>query len=190
MAARATLALKAGEWFRRGRLLMVSPVHGDYRRCQAEIPLIVLSKLPRPALSITGRLLHTLQASLLDLADLITDEPPALHVAMQLSQRVGRYWFALGRAQIFKAPGGLLQLGIEAADAQPDQRCFHSVDNPSLLSDEALALAVGQLGVETVGLGAPVLARHGYARCVDNVGLDAACSKPARQPETVPAGLK
>jgi hypothetical protein len=32
-----------------------------------------------------------------------------------------------------------------------------------------------QLGVETVGLGAPMLARHGYARCVDNVGLDAAC---------------
>jgi hypothetical protein len=27
---------------------MVSPVHGDYRRCQAETPLIVLSKLPRP----------------------------------------------------------------------------------------------------------------------------------------------
>jgi hypothetical protein len=25
---------------------------------------------------------------------------------------------------------------------------------------------------------------------VDNVGLDAACSKPARQPETVPAGFK
>src|SRR6202022_4756622 len=50
-AARATFALKAGEWFRRGRLLMVSPVHGDYRRCQAEIPLIVLSKFPRPALT-------------------------------------------------------------------------------------------------------------------------------------------
>jgi hypothetical protein len=29
---------------------MVSPVHGDYRRCQAEIPLIALSKFPRPAL--------------------------------------------------------------------------------------------------------------------------------------------
>jgi hypothetical protein len=42
--------LKAGEWFRRGRLLMVSPVHGDYRRCQAEIPLIVLFGFPRPAL--------------------------------------------------------------------------------------------------------------------------------------------
>src|SRR6201981_1621365 len=51
MAARATFALKAGEWFRRGRLLMGSPVHGDYRRYQAEIPLIALSKFPRPALS-------------------------------------------------------------------------------------------------------------------------------------------
>src|SRR5271170_5458776 len=54
-AARATFALKAGEWFRRGRLLMVSPVHGDYRRYQAEIPLIALSKFPRPALSAQAR---------------------------------------------------------------------------------------------------------------------------------------
>src|SRR5712664_861902 len=50
-AASATFALKAGEWFRRGRLFMVSPVHGDYRRYQAEIPLIVLSRFPGPALT-------------------------------------------------------------------------------------------------------------------------------------------
>src|SRR5882757_8374357 len=50
-AARATFALKAGEWFRRVRLLMVSPVHGDYRRCQAETPLIVLFRFPGPALT-------------------------------------------------------------------------------------------------------------------------------------------
>src|SRR5260370_28850424 len=162
-----------------------------------------------------------LQANILDLRYLITDQPTTLHVATQLSQRVGRYWLVLGRAQIFKASGGLLQLGIEAADAEPDQRCFHSVDNPSLLSDEALALAVGplgifvlgrrdrhhlaviplaphpadegafeQLGVAPVGLGAPVLARYGYARCVDDVGLDAACPQPARQPETIPASLE
>src|ERR1700738_3020498 len=48
-AARATFALKAAEWFRRGRLLMVSPVHGDYRRCQAETPLIALFKFAEPA---------------------------------------------------------------------------------------------------------------------------------------------
>jgi hypothetical protein len=43
--------LNAGVWFRRGRLLMVSPVRGDYRRCQAETPLIVLCRFPGPALS-------------------------------------------------------------------------------------------------------------------------------------------
>src|SRR6202022_2582133 len=58
-AARATFALKAAEWFRRGRLLMVSPVHGDHRRCQAEIPLIVLSKFPRPALYPSGALVKS-----------------------------------------------------------------------------------------------------------------------------------
>jgi hypothetical protein len=50
MAARATFALKAAEWFRWGRLFIVSPVHGDYRRCQAEIPLIALCRFPGPAL--------------------------------------------------------------------------------------------------------------------------------------------
>jgi hypothetical protein len=29
---------------------MASPVHSDYRRCQAEIPLIVLCRFPEPAL--------------------------------------------------------------------------------------------------------------------------------------------
>src|SRR4029453_15965124 len=140
---------------------------------------------------------------------------------MPLTQRIGRNWFVLGRAQICQPPGGLLQLGIEAADAEPDQRCFHSVDNPGLLSDKTLTLAVGplgiflldcrdhdhlavitlaaqpaeknafeQLGVETVGLGAAMLARYRYARCMDNVGLDAACPQPACEPETVPASLE
>ena len=85
-------------------------------------------------------------------ADLITDEPPALHVAMQLSPRVGRQRFALGRAQIFEAlRRPCCSVGIEAADAQPDQRCFHSVDNPRSLSDEALALAVRPLGIFVLG---------------------------------------
>jgi len=34
---------------------MVSPVRGDYRRCQAETPLIDLSKFAEPALSICER---------------------------------------------------------------------------------------------------------------------------------------
>src|SRR5450759_3009907 len=51
MAASATLALKAGVWFRRGLLLIVSPVRGYHRRYQAETPLIDLFKFAEPALS-------------------------------------------------------------------------------------------------------------------------------------------
>ncbi|HYS43877.1 MAG TPA: hypothetical protein VEM32_07860, partial [Geobacteraceae bacterium] len=49
-AAKATLALKVGVWFRRGRLDMVLLlIRGDLRRCQAEIPLIPLFRFAEPA---------------------------------------------------------------------------------------------------------------------------------------------
>src|ERR1035437_1255002 len=54
MAASATLALKADVWFRRGLLLIVSPVRGYHRRYQAETPLIGLFKFASPALISTG----------------------------------------------------------------------------------------------------------------------------------------
>ena len=51
MAESATFALKAGVWFRRGRLFMVSPDSRAYRaRRQAETPLSVLFKFASPAL--------------------------------------------------------------------------------------------------------------------------------------------
>jgi hypothetical protein len=48
--------LKAGVWFRRGLLLIVSPVRGYYRRYQAETPLIDLFKFASPALQVTASL--------------------------------------------------------------------------------------------------------------------------------------
>jgi hypothetical protein len=51
MAARATFDLNTGVWFRRGRLLIVSPVRGHHRRYQAETPLIPLSRFAEPALT-------------------------------------------------------------------------------------------------------------------------------------------
>jgi hypothetical protein len=45
-------------------------------------------------------------------------------------------------------------------------------------------------GRSAVGLGAPVLARYGYARCMDDMGLDVARPEPARQPEAVTADLE
>src|ERR1035437_9027811 len=53
MAARATFDLNTGVWFRRGRLLIVSPVRGHHRRYQAETPLIPLSRFAEPALNDT-----------------------------------------------------------------------------------------------------------------------------------------
>src|SRR5215470_11672575 len=94
-----------------------------------------------------GRMFDTFQPGILDLPDLFADQSTALYISAQFSQRVGRYWLVLGRTQMFKTLGSLLDFGIEAADAEPAQRCFHPVDDPSLLSDETLALAVGSLGI-------------------------------------------
>src|SRR5260370_34721411 len=59
MAVKATLALKAGVWFRRVRFVMISPDSRQPRcRCQAENPLIVLSRFPEPALSFIERIEH------------------------------------------------------------------------------------------------------------------------------------
>jgi hypothetical protein len=50
-AASAIFALKAGVWFRRARLLIVSPdSRAHLARRQAETPLIALFRFPRPAL--------------------------------------------------------------------------------------------------------------------------------------------
>src|SRR6516162_11112109 len=49
-AASATFALKAGVWFRRARLVIVSPdSRVNLARRQAETPLIVLCRFPEPA---------------------------------------------------------------------------------------------------------------------------------------------
>src|SRR5271168_3906784 len=50
--------------------------------------------------------------------------------------------------------------------------------------------AFEQLGVETVGLRSPMLARHRHTRGVNDVGLDAARLEPACQPEAVTASLE
>ncbi len=48
------------------------------------------------------------KASSLDVPDLTAEEPAALHVVLEFSQRVGRDRFAVGRAQAVEAFDGLL----------------------------------------------------------------------------------
>jgi hypothetical protein len=96
--------------------------------------------------------IETHQACLLNLPDLIPDEPSALHVATQLSQRVRRYWFVLRRAQIFKAPGGTLGLnyiGLVAPAISAIQALSSEVQN--LIAEvqgfaQSFTSAVGNFG--------------------------------------------
>src|SRR5262249_39930770 len=60
----------------------------------------------------------------------------------------------------------------------------------SLAAHPAEEGAFELFGVEAVGLGAPVLARHRHARGMNDVGLDTALSEPPGEPEAVPAGLE
>jgi hypothetical protein len=54
MVASATLALKAGVWFRRGRLFIVSLDSLAQRARSAETPLIVLFRFLKPALGFSS----------------------------------------------------------------------------------------------------------------------------------------
>ena len=158
---------------------------------------------------------------LLDLPDLIIDEPTAFHVATQLSHVLGGIGSPSGVRKPSRRSAAFFSLGLKPRMPSRTNAAFIRLTIRALLSNEALALAVGplgifvldrrdrhhlavitlaaqpaekgafeQLGIETVSLGAPVLARYGYTRCVNDVGFDAACLEPARQPETVPASLE
>src|SRR5262249_17938568 len=82
-----------------------------------------------------------------DLPYLLDNELLSREVALQLRERIGWDRLALGRAQMFQALRRLLELGIEAADAEPRQRRLDAVDDGGLLANEGLALAVRALGI-------------------------------------------
>jgi hypothetical protein len=58
--------------------------------------------------------LQTFKTFLLDAPDLVTDEPPSLHVPLEFGQSVGRDWLAFGCAQCLQPLLCLSQLRIEA----------------------------------------------------------------------------
>ena len=170
--------------------------------------------------SITGRLLETLQASVLDLPYLIADEPPARHVATQLSQRVGRDRLALGVRRPSRRSTAFLNLGLKPRMPSRMNAAFIRSTirfrSPTRLSrsrlgrlgifildcryrDHLAAIMLAPQPTEKARLsnsvsrrsvGAPVLARYRYARGVNDMRLDVTRPEPSRQPETVMAGLE
>src|SRR5207247_11195112 len=59
----------------------------------------------------------------------------------------GRDWLALGCAQRLEPLLRMSQLRIEAPDPEPDQCCLHTIDEPALLTNQALALPARSLSV-------------------------------------------
>src|SRR4029453_7766534 len=71
-----------------------------------------------------------------------------------------------------------------------DGRDRHRLAVITLAPQPAQKGTLQELGIEPVGLGAPVFPRHRNARCMNDVGLDATRSEPPRQPEAISAGLE
>src|SRR3954452_4394815 len=92
-------------------------------------------------------LVQPLRTGLLDLLDLVHDEPQAGHVATQFEQRVGRERYPLGRPQRCKTVRRVAQRGLEGPNPEADQTALHPVDQARALTDEPLALTVGALGI-------------------------------------------
>jgi hypothetical protein len=94
---------------------MVSPVHGDYRRLQAETPLIVLFKFAEPALSAEAPLIE---------AEILFRQPGPAQKIAGTCFFVGVIAFAVGFA--------LIQLAIFAHDEM-----LHSIRKNETLRVEA-----------------------------------------------------
>src|SRR3954462_4290297 len=92
-------------------------------------------------------LFQLLRTHLLDLLDLVHDEPQAGHVATKFEQRVGREWHPLGGPKRCETVRRLAQRRLEGPNSEADQTALHPVDKARALTAEPLALTVGALGI-------------------------------------------
>src|SRR3954466_5016847 len=92
-------------------------------------------------------LLQALRTGLLNLLDLVHDEPQAGHVATKFEQRVRRGRDPLGGPQRCETVRRLAQRGLEGPNPEADQTPLHPVDQARALTDEPLALTVRALGI-------------------------------------------
>src|SRR3954463_16657727 len=92
-------------------------------------------------------LLQPLRTGLLNLFDLVHDEPQAGHVATKFEQRVGRERHPLGGPQRCETVRRLAQRGLEGPNPEADQTALYPVDQPPALTNERLALTARALGI-------------------------------------------
>src|SRR3954470_11152471 len=92
-------------------------------------------------------LLQALRTGLLNLFDLVHDEPQAGHVSTKFEQRVRRERHPLGRTKHCETVRRLAQRGLEGPNPEADQTALHPIDQARALTDEPLALTARALGI-------------------------------------------
>src|SRR4051812_34405500 len=92
-------------------------------------------------------LLQALRTGLLNLFDLVHDEPQTGHVATKFEQRVGRERHPLGGPKRCETVRGVAQGGLEGPNPEADQTALHPVDKARALTNEPLALTARALGI-------------------------------------------
>src|SRR3954469_5311776 len=88
-----------------------------------------------------------LRTGLLNLFDLVHDEPQAGHVATKFEQRVGRERHPLGGPQRSETVRRVAQGRLEASNPEADQTALHPIDQARALRQEPLALTARALGI-------------------------------------------
>src|SRR5215203_3134140 len=92
-------------------------------------------------------LLQALRTGLLNLFDLVHDEPQAGHVATKFEPRVRRERHPLGGPQRCETVRRVAQGRLERPNPEADQAALHPVDQARALTDEPLALTARALGI-------------------------------------------
>ena len=92
-------------------------------------------------------LFQLLRTGLLNLLDLVHDEPQAGHVATKFEQRVRRERHPLRGPQRCETVRRVAQSRLEGPNPEADQTPLHPVDQARALPDEPLALTVRALGI-------------------------------------------
>src|SRR3954466_16008034 len=92
-------------------------------------------------------LFQLLRTHLLNLLDLVHDEPQAGHVATKFEPRVGRERHPLGGPKRGETVRRVAQRRLERPNPEAGQTALHPVDQARALTDEPLALTVRALGI-------------------------------------------
>src|SRR5262249_39908079 len=92
-------------------------------------------------------LLESLQTRVLDLLDLISDEPESRHVSAHFGDCIGWQWHSFRRPHFCDELGCLPQSWLEGSHSKSNKTRLHSIDDARPFANQVLALAISPFRV-------------------------------------------